>query len=148
MKSNFNPNRPYCRTEIDEAFKKRKATMHKDALKRGIAYDNKSIALFYDCYTGKILRGGDRYDYEHIVSSEAVFMHFRATHTNTQIAEIVNHSNNVSVTLRTINQFKGKYDLQTRILDNPTKIKEFEIDIQLTKKNLLKAEKAIYLKRS
>jgi hypothetical protein len=144
MESNFNPNLPYCRTEIDEAFKKRKATMQKEALQQGVAYDGKSIALYYDCYTGKMLRGGDRYDYEHIISSESIFMHFRATHTNTQIAEIVNFPKNVSLTLRTINQYKGKYNLQTRILNNPTKIKEFEIDIQLTKSNLLKAEKAVF----
>ena len=144
MDTNFNPNRPYCRTEIDEAFNKRKATMQKEALKRGIAYDGKSLALYYDCYTGKILRGGDRYDYEHIISAESIFMYYRATKTNSQIAKIVNHPNNVSVTLRTINQYKWKYDLQTRILNNPKKVKEFEIDIQLAKKNLLKAEKYVY----
>ena len=144
IKNNFNPNRPYCRTEIDEAFKKRKASMQIEALQRGLKFDGKNLAIYQDCYTGKTLRGGDRYDYEHIISSESIFMHFRATHTNTQIAEIVNHPKNVSVTLRTINQYKGKYDLQTRILNNPTKIKEFEIDIQLTKSNLLKAEKAVF----
>lgn len=139
-----NPNRPYCRNEINKAFQKRKIIMHSNALKQGIAYDGKNSALYHDCYTGKILRGGERYDYEHIISSEAIFMHFRSTHTDKQIAEIVNHPNNVGVTLRTINQYKGKYCLKSRILNNSEKIIEFEIDIQLTKRNLLKAEKAVF----
>lgn len=142
--SQFNPNRPYHRTEIDEAFKLRKASMHNEALKRGMAYDGVNHALYYDCYTGKMLRGGDRYDYEHIISAEAIFMHYRKTHTNVQIAEIVNHPDNVSVTLRTINQYKGKYDLQERILNNPDKIKEFNIDVALATNNFNKAKKAVW----
>lgn len=138
-----NPTRPYCRTEIDEAFKLRKAQMQKEALKRGEAYDGRSLALYTDCYTGKMLRGGDRYDYEHILSAEAVFMKYRATHTNEQIAELVNHPDNVSVTLRTINQYKGKYDLVSRLLDNPSKMEEFNIDLDVAKASLQKAELAI-----
>ncbi len=140
----FNPNRPYCRIEIDLAFAKRKALMHTDALERGKSYDNQDLALYYDCYSGKLLRGGDRYDYEHIISAEAVFERFKSTHTDKQIAELVNHPDNVATTLRSINQYKGKYDLESRILNNPQKIIEFEIDVELTKRNLHKAEKAIY----
>ena len=62
--------RPYFRKEIDLAFTKRKAIMHAEALKRG--GDGK--ALYIDCYTGKTLRGGDPYDYEHFRSSEEIFM--------------------------------------------------------------------------
>ena len=140
----INPNRPYWRKEIDEAFAKRKAMMHEEALKRGRAYDGESIALFHDCYTGKLLRGGDRYDYEHIISAEILFDRYKATHTNQEIAEIVNHPDNVGVTLRSINQYKGKHPLVSRILNNPEKVKEFGIDAQLAKTNLLKAEKAVY----
>ena len=141
---NTNPNRPYCRTEIDEVFKARKASMQKEALQRGLNFDGNNLALYHDCYTGKTLRGGDRYDYEHIVSAEAVFTHHKGNYSNEQIAEIVNHPDNVAVTLRTINQYKGKYDLQSRILDNPTKISQFGIDVALTKNNLSKAEKAVF----
>ena len=142
--TDFNPNRPYCRTEIDEAFIKRKMAMQVEALQRGLKFDGKNLAIYQDCYTGKPLRGGDRYDYEHIISAEAVFMYYRKTKTNTQIAEIVNHPDNVGVTLRTINQYKGKYDLQSRILNNPVKIKEFEIDKKLSGINLQKAKKAVF----
>ena len=142
--NNQDPNRPYWRAEIDDAFIKRKAIMHAQALKDGKSFDGKDIAYFIDCYTGKILRGGDRYDYEHIISAEEIFMHYRSTRTNLQIAQIVNHPDNVGVTLRTINQYKGKYDLQSRILDNPAKIAEFGIDVVLTKKNLEKAESGVY----
>lgn len=56
---------PYSRFEIDKEFIKVKATMHQAALIRG-----NSNALYKDCYTGKILNGGDPYDYEHIYGSE------------------------------------------------------------------------------
>jgi len=140
----FNPNRPYHRTEIDLAFTQRKALMHQEALKRGKAHDGREVALYQDCYTGKMLRGGDRYDYEHILSAEAVFDYYKATHTNEQIAMIVNHPDNVGTTLRTINQYKGKYDLVSRILDNPAKMAEFDIDAALTKRNLQKAQQAVF----
>jgi len=138
------PNRPYMRTEIDEVFNKRKAQMHKEALERGYNFDGQEKAYYIDCYTKNILRGGDRYDYEHIISAEAAFMALRATHTNQEIAEIVNCKENVSVTLRSINQYKGKYDLQSRLLDNESKIKEFGIDVKWAKKNLATAEKAVF----
>ena len=144
MESNFNPNRPYCRTEIDEAFKKRKTSMQIEALQRGLKFDGMNLAIYQDCYTGKTLRGGDRYDYEHIISAEAVFSHHKGNYSNEQIADIVNHPDNVAVTLRTINQYKGKYDLQSRILNNPSKISQFDIDVTLAKNNLSKAEKAIF----
>jgi len=144
MTLTLNPNRPYRRFEIDLVFKALKATMHKDAIQRGIHYDNESIALYYDCYTGKMFRGGDRYDYEHIISAEAIFSHYKSTRTNEEIAQIVNHPDNLKVTLRTINQYKGKYDLQTRILNNPSKIKQFNIDSKLAKINLQNAELAVF----
>ena len=144
MNTNYNPNRPYCRTEIDDVFKRRKASMQKEALQRGLDFDGNNLALYQDCYTGKTLRGGDRYDYEHIISAEAVFTHHKGNYSNEQIAEIVNHPDNVGVTLRTINQYKGKYDLQTRILNNSAKISQFDIDMALAENNLRKAEKAVF----
>ena len=103
-----NPSRPYHRVEIDLLFTKVKAQMHQQALRRG----GDDTALYTDCYTGETLRGGDRYDYEHIRSSEAVFMAYRDRLTNSQIAEVVNCPENVAVTLRTINQSKGKSQCQ------------------------------------
>src|SRR5690554_3016493 len=103
-----NPTRPYHRTEIDLLFTKVKAQMHQHALKLG----GDGIALYNDCYTGQTLRGGDRYDYEHIRSSEAVFMAYRVRLTNSEIAEVVNCPENVAVTLRSINQSKGKMRME------------------------------------
>ena len=140
----IDPKRPYFRIEIDHVFDKRKKAMHNAALIRGLEFDNSEKALFTDCYTGKTLRGGDRYDYEHIIAAEEIFMHYRATLSNEEIAEIVNHPYNVAVTLRTINQYKGKYPLTSRLLDNPEKILEFDIDVKLAKSNLEKAKKAVY----
>lgn len=133
-----NPTRPYHRTEIDLLFTKVKALMHQKALESG----GDGRALYKDCYTGKILRGGDRYDYEHIRSSETVFMEYRDRLTNSEIAEVVNCPENVAVTLRTINQSKGKMKLEDW-LSNSNNITNHNIDVELAKNNAAIADKGI-----
>lgn len=135
---NLNPTRPYHRTEIDLLFTKVKAQMQQKALARG----GDGIALYTDCYTGATLRGGDRYDYEHIRSSEAVFMAYRDRLTNHEIAEVVNCPENVAVTLRTINQSKGKMRMEDW-LNNANNIANHGIDVTLTKNVLANADKGI-----
>ncbi|MEC4113370.1 hypothetical protein VSO92_04525 [Myroides pelagicus] len=49
-----------------------------------------------------------KYDYEHVRSSEELFMKFRDKMSNEEIAELVNCKGIVKVTLRSINQSKGK----------------------------------------
>jgi len=137
----INQTRPYHRAEIDLLFTKAKAKMHLEALARG--GDGK--ALYKDCYTGEILRGGDRYDYEHIRSSEAIFMAYRDRLTNFEIAEVVNCPENVAVTLRSINQSKGKMRLEDW-LSNYNNINNHNIDISLAKKAATMADKGIQLK--
>ncbi|HUH28044.1 hypothetical protein [Gelidibacter sp.] len=133
--------RPYHRTEIDLLFNKVKAQMHQDALARG----GDGIALYTDCYTGEILRGGDRYDYEHIRSSEAVFMMYRDRLTNHEIAEVVNCPENVAVTLRTINQSKGKMRLEDW-LANANNISTYGINIGVARSALAYADIGIQRK--
>ncbi|MDW5288586.1 hypothetical protein [Formosa sp. PL04] len=136
-----NPNRPYHRTEIDQLFTKVKAQMQKQALIRG----GDGLALYTDCYTGETLRGGDRYDYEHIRSAEAVFMEYRDRLTNSEIAEVVNCLENVSVTLRTINQSKGKYKMEDW-LNNASNIDTHSINIKVTSSSIMKADLGIHQK--
>ena len=66
--------RPYRRIEIDKVFAKVKSQMHIDALIRG----GDGLALYIDLYTGKALRGGDAYDYEHIRSSEEIHSKYKS----------------------------------------------------------------------
>ncbi|MHA7944402.1 hypothetical protein ACJOV8_015095 [Formosa sp. 3Alg 14/1] len=136
-----NPNRPYHRTEIDLLFTKIKAQMQKKALVRG----GDGRALYTDCYTGKTLRGGDRYDYEHIRSAEDVFMTYRDRLTNAEIAEVVNCPENVSVTLRTINQSKGKRRMEDW-LSNEINVNVYNIDRKVTLETLTKADFGILQK--
>ncbi|MCA4806454.1 hypothetical protein [Myroides odoratimimus] len=114
----IDPNRPYWRAEIDKVFEKVKAEMHREAVLRG-----EGVALYQDCYTGEVLRGGDKYDYEHIRSAEVIFSRYKSVLTNDQIAEVVNCDENVKVTLRVINQSKGKTEFETWIMtaDNVSK---------------------------
>ena len=133
-----NPSRPYHRTEIDLLFAKVKAQMHQEALTRG----GDGRALYTDCYTGETLRGGDRYDYEHIRSSESVFMAYRDRLTNAEIAEVVNCPENVAVTLRSINQSKGKMRMEDW-LANATNLSNHRINVALAKNALTKADKGI-----
>ena len=136
-----NPTRPYHRTEIDLLFTKVKAQMQKEALIRG----GDGRALYIDCYTGETLRGGDRYDYEHIRSSEEIFMTYRDRLTNTEIAEVINCSENVAVTLRTINQSKGKMRLEDW-LSNIKNVANHRINVTLSKNAAAKADKGIHRK--
>jgi hypothetical protein len=130
--------RPYRRTEIDKIFTKTKASMQQVALIRG----GDGIALYIDVYTGKTLRGGDPYDYEHLRSSEAVHTQYKSVLTDEQIALVVNCPENVSVTLRSINQSKGKRKME-EWLSNPANIAANGIDLKLTLTNLKKADEGI-----
>lgn len=136
-----NPTRPYRRAEIDVLFTKVKAKMHQEALVRGS--DGK--ALYIDCYTGETLRGGDRYDYEHIRSSESVFRVYCDQLTNDEIAAVVNCLENVAVTLRTINQSKGKMRLEDW-LANIHNVSKHRINITLAENVAAKADKGIQQK--
>jgi hypothetical protein len=134
----IDPNRPYSRAAIDLIFTKIKASMQKEALIRG----GDGLALYTDVYTGKTLRGGDPYDYEHLRSSEELYSKYKAVLTDDQIAKVVNCPENVSVTLRCINQSKGKRKMEDW-LNNPVNILNNNIDLKLTLANLKKADVAI-----
>lgn len=134
----IDPNRPYSRLAIDKVFTKTKAAMQQAALIRG----GDGLALYIDCYTGETLRGGDRYDYEHIRSSEMLHTKYNHLLTDEQIALVVNCPENVSVTLRTINQSKLKQAIEEWMAksDNITK---HNINLKLTLANLKKADEGI-----
>lgn len=95
--------RPYHRGEINKAFEKIKAKLHSEAVLKG-----RGRAFYFDSYTGNELRGGDPYDYDHIFPSEMIHTLLKDDFTDEEIAEIVNLRENIAVTLRTINQSKGK----------------------------------------
>lgn len=139
MKETIDPNRPYNRTEINKVFDKVKAELHKEALKRGQAKYNDGKALYVDGYTGKELRGGDAYEYDHARSAESIFNKYKATHSDKQIAEIVNHRSNIIVTNTDINKFKGKYRFEGK-LKNEARVKELGINLSFTKKALRLAD--------
>ena len=134
----IDPIRPYRRIEIDKIFTSTKASMQQAALIRG----GDGIALYIDVYTGKTLRGGDPYDYEHLRSSESVHTQYKSLLTDEQIALVVNCSENVAVTLRCINQSKGKRKMEDW-LSNPANITENGIDLKLALSNLKQADEGI-----
>lgn len=138
IESILDPNRPYSRLAIDLIFTKTKAAMQKEALIRG----GDGLALYIDVYTGKTLRGGDAYDYEHLRSSEALHTQFKSLLTDDQIALVVNCPENVGVTLRCINQSKGKRKMEDW-LANSVNISNNNIDLPLTLANLEKADEGI-----
>lgn len=138
IESILDPNRPYSRLAIDLIFTKTKAAMQKEALIRG----GDGLALYTDVYTGKRLRGGDPYDYEHLRSSEALYTQLKSRLTDEQIALVVNCAENVGVTLRCINQSKGKRKMEDW-LKNSNNITNNSIDLNLTLSNLKKADEGI-----
>lgn len=132
------PNRPYSRLAIDKVFTKTKALMQKAALIRG----GDGLALYTDLYTGKTLRGGDDYEYEHLRSSEAVHTQYKSILTDDQIALVVNCTENVGVTMSFINKSKGKRKMEDW-LNNPANLVVNQIDLKLTLANLKKADDGI-----
>ncbi|CAH0335739.1 hypothetical protein FVB9288_01393 [Flavobacterium sp. CECT 9288] len=134
----IDPKRPYSRIAIDKIFGTRKKAMQKEALIRG----SDGLALYTDCYTGQILRGGERYDYEHIRSSEMLHSKYKHILTDEQIALVVNCPENVSVTLRTINQSKLK-QLMEDWMTKSNNITKHNINLKLTLSNLKIADEGI-----
>ncbi|UAM96695.1 hypothetical protein K8354_10130 [Polaribacter litorisediminis] len=132
-----NPSRSYSRLEIDLVFRELKATMHKKACIRG-----NGIALYQDLYTGKTLRGGDSYDYDHIRSAEEIYNKYKSTLTDEQIALVVNCPENVGVTLTSINKSKGKKRMEDW-LSNSSNTITYSIDLKVTLLNLKKADQGI-----
>ncbi len=110
--------------------------MHQEALQRG-----NGTAIYQDCYTDKTLNGGDPYDYEHIYGSEWVHTTYKHLLTDAQIALVVNCQENVGVTLRKINQSKGKTNPEIWFA-NETNIRNNDIDINWAMGNIQKAKKA------
>lgn len=98
--------------------------------------------LYQDIYIGQELLGGDPYDYEHIRSSHEIHSKFKAFLSNEQIALVVNCHENVGVTLRIINQSKGKRKMEDW-LSNITNITTNGIDLKITLANLKKADEGI-----
>ncbi|MHA7941727.1 hypothetical protein ACJOV8_001435 [Formosa sp. 3Alg 14/1] len=139
----IDPNRPYSRLAINKVFTKLKQYMHKEALKRGLAFDDINVALYNDVYTNLIFRGGDNYEYEHLRSSQNVFEKYKHLHTDEDIAKIVNVPENVGITSFEINRHKDKYAMETRILNDSNKIALYNIDVKRTKKHLKQADLAM-----
>jgi hypothetical protein len=133
----MNPSRPYLRFEIDKVFAQVKAGMHAAAVKRG-----GGRALYEDCYTGKSLYGGDPYDYEHIYGSEWVHSTYKHLLSDAEIAQVVNCPENVGVTLRSINQSKGKTNPETWFA-NPVNISNHFINISRAMKSIQQAKVGI-----
>jgi len=129
--------RPYHRGEINKAFERVKARLHAQALERG-----NGIANYIDTYTGEELWGGDRYDYDHIFPSEMVHTNYKDRLTDIQIAEIVNIPENIAVTLRSINQSKGKKDPELWIQDSRL-ILSSSVKLDIVRVAIIKAKKAI-----
>lgn len=134
-------NRPYNRTEINKVFTKVKFLMHTEALERGKSRGIEN-ALYQDVYTGKELLGGDSYDYEHLRSSEEVFNRYKHILNDAQIALVVNCPENVGVTYKFINQSKGKKRMEDW-LSNPMNVSMNAVDVDLTMRNLKKADDGI-----
>jgi hypothetical protein len=132
--------RPYHRAEINKAFERVKAVLHAQANKRG-----NGKAFHIDTYTGAELWGGDRYDYDHIFPSEMIHSRYKDKLTDLEIAEVVNIPENIALTLRSINQSKGKKDPESWIQTISSK-EASPIKIDIAMKAIEKAKRAIEIR--
>lgn len=129
--------RPYSRIEIDREFKQIKSRLHQEAVAQG-----NGNALYEDSYTGRILHGGDPYDYDHIFPCEMIHSRYKNQLSDVQIAKVVNCRENIAVTLRSINMSKGKKDPELWIADS-RHIISHGMKIQLAASTIEKAKLAI-----
>lgn len=129
--------RPYHRSEINRAFERIKAILHFDAMQRGMGK-----AHYIDSYTGEELWGGDRYDYDHIFPSEMIHTRYKDKLTDLEIAQIVNIPENIAVTLRSINQSKGKKDPEVWVQDTRL-ILSSSVKLDIVRIAIMKAKLAI-----
>lgn len=144
----INPNRNYNRDKINEYFDIAKRQMQKEALERGqklgfIDENGKVLAHYEDVYTGKTFKGGDKYEYDHIRSAENIYNRFKATHTDDEIAQIVNCAANVGVTHTNINRSKGKLEMEKMMDKHPNKVTSNEIHLEKTNQTLKQADEGI-----
>lgn len=129
--------RPYHRGEINKAFEKVKAELHAQAVLKG-----GGRASYLDSYTGAQLWGGDPYDYDHIYPSKMVHSLYKDQFSDLEIAEIVNVPENIAVTLRSINQSKGKKSPELW-LEDPRLLTANLVDLNLLRSAIQKAKAAI-----
>lgn len=134
----LNPPRPYNRDAINELFKIRKKELHLEGLKNG----SNGVSKFSDIYTGKILRGGEKFDYDHIISAKTVFDKYKHVLTDKQIAELANMKENIGPTIRDINKSKGKKDL-LKWFKNPKNDQIHQVNEDLLINNYKRAEEAV-----
>lgn len=144
----IDPNRNYNRDKINERFTLVKQQMQKDALERGkeagfIDQNGKVLAHYDDVYAERTFRGGDKYEYDHIRSAENIFNKYKATHTDEEIAQIVNCSENVGVTHTDINRSKGKLEMEKMMEKHPHKIITNQIHSEKTSQTLKQADEGI-----
>jgi hypothetical protein len=133
--------RPYHRGEINKAFEKIKAQLHAEAVLKG-----RGIAFYLDTYTGGKLWGGDSYDYDHIFPSELIHTKYKDEFSDQEIAEIVNIRENIAVTLRSINQSKGKKNPEIWIQE-VRQTRNESIKVDLVEKAIQHAKQAIEKKK-
>lgn len=134
----LNPNRPYNRDAINKLFLLKKKEFYMEGMKRG----TNGTSYFTDIYTGRLLKGGDEFDYDHIISSQYIFERYKNVLTDYQIAQVVNIKNNIGPTARPINLSKGKKDLIAWFKkDRPDD--KFGVQKNLVDKHRQIAEKAV-----
>lgn len=138
----LNPERNYSRTAINKVFTLKKTEMHAEALKRG-QKENIKNAVFTDGYTGKRLLGGvSKYEFDHIRSSEYIYIKYKSILTDEQIAQVVNCKENIITTSTKINRAKGKWPLE-RLLNNSDKKEALGINSLLANQALKNADDGI-----
>lgn len=127
----------YKRNILDKDFRKRKRQISKE-----------TSNYHTDNYTGKELKPGGKWDYEHIISAKRLSSIFGSFLSDDKLSKVVNNRDNIATIDRKINQSKNKHSLIGWMFkkSNGRQIRNSEfygIDILRTTESLMKANTGV-----
>ncbi|GAB2611388.1 hypothetical protein [Belliella aquatica] len=123
--------------KISEAFSLRKAKLLTSAINQG-----GGKAIYMDAFTGKILWSGDPFEFGYVYSPVQIYDTYKDLLSADQIAEIVNCTANVIVSLSVILESLQEHDPESWLAQEE-QMKTFDLDISLARRCIHSAKTAI-----
>lgn len=123
--------------KISNAFTSTKAKMQRRAINQG-----GGKAIYMDAFTGKILWLGDPFEFGYVYSPIQIYDTYKDLLSEDQIAELVNSSANVIVSLTVILESLQEQDPESWLTQEEQR-KTFDLDISMARRCIHSAKTAI-----
>lgn len=123
--------------KVSDAFTLTKSKMLTRAINQG-----GGKAIYMDAFTGKILWVGDPFEFGYVYSPYQIFETYKDLLTADQIADVINCSANVIVSLSVILESIQKQDPEIW-LEQEEQMKTFDLDVSMARGRIASAKIAI-----